>query len=372
MVTSASESVRNAHHEIFWYTHHLFLVFFAGLLPHGAFCLVKADSPPYCSPGGKFWKYFVAGGCFYMVERIVRELRGRRATFISKVVLHPGRVLEIQIKKPSATMRPGQYIWINCPSLSVFQWHPFTLTSAPQEEFLSVHIRLDGDWCQSFARKCGLTFSEEDYRKKPRIGPDINLPEVLVDGPYGAASEDWKNYEVIMCVGAGIGVTPFASILKSIFFLKNQGNPSIFYLKKVYFIWVCREIASFEWFQTLLLVIEREFPDLVEIHTYLTGSLNTTQISNVMIHDMSGDRDALTGLESFTFYGRPSWDAIFTGLKASHPETDVGVFYCGPKALSQVLHNMSNKHTDTGGSGARFYYNKGTSLQLGSCMPVLL
>jgi NADPH oxidase 2 len=37
------------------------------------------------------------------------------------------------------------------------------------------------------------------------------LPRVMVDGPFGSASEDFLNYETVLLVGAGIGVTPFAS-----------------------------------------------------------------------------------------------------------------------------------------------------------------
>ena len=33
----------------------------------------------------------------------------------------------------------------------------------------------------------------------------------MVDGPFGSASEDFLNYEAVLLVGAGIGVTPFAS-----------------------------------------------------------------------------------------------------------------------------------------------------------------
>ena len=39
---------------------------------------------------------------------------------------------------------------------------------------------------------------------------------VAVDGPFGTASIDIFKYQAAICVGAGIGVTPFASILKSI------------------------------------------------------------------------------------------------------------------------------------------------------------
>ena len=42
------------------------------------------------------------------------------------------------------------------------------------------------------------------------------MPVIKVDGPYGAASEDVFNYSVLILVAAGIGVTPFASIIKTI------------------------------------------------------------------------------------------------------------------------------------------------------------
>ena len=39
---------------------------------------------------------------------------------------------------------------------------------------------------------------------------------MYVDGPYGEGHQDWHRYDVSILVGGGIGVTPFASILKDI------------------------------------------------------------------------------------------------------------------------------------------------------------
>ena len=39
---------------------------------------------------------------------------------------------------------------------------------------------------------------------------------MLVDGPFGEGHQNWTNYEVSVLVGAGIGVTPFASIIKDL------------------------------------------------------------------------------------------------------------------------------------------------------------
>lgn len=125
--------------------------------------------------------------------------------------------MELQIKKDKTTVRAGQYIFLSCPEISYFQWHPFTLTSAPEEDYLSVHIRVVGDFTSALAKVCGCDFDSKDNDKTEKeedmvISP-INkiLPRVMVDGPFGSASEDYLKYEAVFLVGAGIGVTPFAS-----------------------------------------------------------------------------------------------------------------------------------------------------------------
>jgi ferredoxin-NADP reductase len=39
---------------------------------------------------------------------------------------------------------------------------------------------------------------------------------LYVDGPYGAPSQDWFLYDAAILIGAGIGITPFASVLQDI------------------------------------------------------------------------------------------------------------------------------------------------------------
>lgn len=56
---------------------------------------------------------------------------------------------------------------------------------------------------------------------------------IAVDGPFGTASEDVFSYETVMLVGAGIGVTPFASVLKSVWY-KYCHDATNLKLKKVY------------------------------------------------------------------------------------------------------------------------------------------
>jgi hypothetical protein len=88
-----------------------------------------------------------------------------------------------------------------------------------------VHIRVVGDFTREFAKALGCDFDRksdkgEKGEKDPggkvvgtSANPPLNrvLPRVMVDGPFGSASEDFLKFETVLLVGAGIGVTPFAS-----------------------------------------------------------------------------------------------------------------------------------------------------------------
>lgn len=356
---TAAENARRSNFERFWYTHHLFLVYLGLFTIHGAFCLTKADRKPVCGNIASFWKYWIAGGVCYMCERIAREVRGRHRTYVSKVVLHPSKVVELQIKKDRTVQRPGQYIFLCCPAVSLWQYHPFTLTSCPEEEFISVHIRCVGDWTRGLAKVLGCDVDSKTPKSTdPANGMTKVLPRVMVDGPFGAASEDVFNFEVVMLFGAGIGVTPFAAILKSIWYRVNYPKKPT-RLRKVYFNWICRDKEAFEWFQDVIKAIEDEDIDqMIEINTYLTKGLKDDEIKNIQINDEAGRRDAITGLRSGTHFGRPNLDQVFKGMTKKHPATDIGVFFCGPKVLSGQLHVMCNKYNQPQEDGTKFFYNK--------------
>ncbi|KAK3366435.1 ferric reductase NAD binding domain-containing protein [Podospora didyma] len=364
MVVTSVEKVRRANYERFWYTHHMFLVFFFFWSFHGAFCMIQPDFAPFCvSIGtqaiGVFWQYWMYGGFAYLAERIAREVRGRHRTYISKVIQHPSDVCEIQIKKENTKTRAGQYIFFCCPAVSLWQYHPFTLTSAPEEDYISIHMRVVGDFTRAVAVALGCEFDRKKGHLSKIVGVNQDndevdpalrrvLPRVYIDGPFGSASEDVFKYEVSILCGAGIGVTPFASILKSIWYRMNYPHKKT-RLSKVYFFWICRDFGSFEWFRSLLLAIEAQDVDnRIEIHTYLTAKIKVDDATNIMINDANTDKDTITGLRSPTNFGRPNWDAVFRGIRKLHTPSEAGVFFCGPKGLGSMLHIFCNKYSEPG------------------------
>lgn len=132
----------------------------------------------------------------------------------------------IKMKRPkSFHYRSGQYIRIACPAISSSEFHPFTLTSCPSDDDISIHIRAIGPWTNALRS----IFKDVHSQLIPR-------PVMYVDGPLGEGHQNWIKYEIAVLCGAGIGVTPFASIIKD---LSNQ-NRVVTKCKKVIFIWVKR------------------------------------------------------------------------------------------------------------------------------------
>ncbi|KAJ6539891.1 ferric reductase NAD binding domain-containing protein [Mycena vulgaris] len=369
MVYFALEKRRRAPNggfEKFWYTHHLFIPFFILWQLHGMFCMIKPDRPPYCSYKtiGVFWRYWIVGGVVWIYERILREVRSRHVTYLSKVIQHPSNVMELQIKKEKTTTRAGEYIFINCPEVSYFQWHPFTLTSAPEEDYISIHIRVEGDFTTALAKAVGCDF--ESKKGKEGESTVVNsstaltrpLPRIMVDGPFGTCSEEFLNFETVLLVGAGIGVTPFASILKSIWYrMNNFSGAKPTRLSKVYFTWVIRDFGTAEWFHSLLHAIEsQDTQNRIEINIYLTARIKEDDMNNIIVHDVGAEKDAITSLRAPTHFGRPNWDRVFSSIAQKHPESDVGVFFCGPTPLAAALHENSNKYSDP--DSTRFFFGK--------------
>ncbi|RRT38279.1 hypothetical protein B296_00051480 [Ensete ventricosum] len=111
----------------------------------------------------------------YASERLVRALRSSvRPVKILKVAVYPGNVLTLHVSKPQGfKYRSGQYIFVNCAAVSPFQWHPFSITSAPQDDYISVHIRTLGDWTRQlkmvFSEVCGGCSGDVDSKVSIRV-----------------------------------------------------------------------------------------------------------------------------------------------------------------------------------------------------------
>ncbi|ESK86098.1 nadph oxidase b [Moniliophthora roreri MCA 2997] len=135
----------------------------------------------------------------------------------------------------------------------------------------------------------------------------------------------------------------------------HSGKPTR--LSKVYFTWVIRDFGAAEWFHSLLHAIEeQDTQNRIEINIYLTAKIKDDDMNNIIVQEVGAEKDAITSLRAPTHYGRPNWDRVFQSIGEKHSDTDCGVFFCGPKVLSNTLHTMSNKYSKP--DGTRFFFGK--------------
>jgi len=379
--TSAFRVVRVYAFEAFWFTHHLFPIFFIAFGFHGTSGFIRAQinveshDPEICvnqirdwgdvaacplpvfqAASSTAWHWIVGPVCLYVLERVVKLIRTRHPFRISKVVFHPSKVVELQLlpsvgAKPGVA--PGQYIALQCPELSRLEWHPFTLTSTPNDDFMSVHIRAVGDWTSGLHDKCKCQDSND---ANPTPAPLPELPIIYVDGPFGAASEEWFAYETAVFVGAGIGVTPFASILKHMFNKRDIWRD--LYVKSIHFFWITPDLKAFEWFRDMLRDLERCGGDLLTYHIFLTRGWDPKRANSIARHHQEEQYDEFSNLETRTQFGRPNWVKELSNIAAKSGDARVGVFLCGPKPLAKELKQACVEVNDGLDTGPRLYFNK--------------
>eukprot|EP01018_Ginkgo_biloba_P018554 Gb_27289 [translate_table: standard] len=384
----------------FWYAHHLFILVYILLIIHSIFIFLTTEWHQKTT-----WMYLAIPMLFYTSERLLRFFRENNYRVnIVKAAIYPGNVLALHMSKPPGfRYKSGMYMFIKCPDVSPFEWHPFSITSAPGDDYLSVHIRTLGDWTTELKRifsevceppganKSGLLRAETTLVADDGV-PQFRFPKLYIDGPFGAPAQNYKKYDILLLVGLGIGATPFISILKDLLNniksneenLELQKSPNMSMSRhmlsprspegsssgkgsrgpaRAYFYWVTREQGSFEWFKGVMNeVAESDQNRVIEMHNYLTsvyeeGDARSALIAMVQsLHHAKNGYDIVSGSRIRTHFARPNWSRVFSQLANAHKGARIGVFYCGAPTLTKQLRLLSQQYSHN--SGTRFEFHK--------------
>ncbi|KAK7265862.1 hypothetical protein RJT34_33486 [Clitoria ternatea] len=345
----------------FWYSHHLFVLVYALLIVHSMFLFLTDKLIEKTT-----WMYIAFPVLLYTGERIFRAIRsGSCEVDILKVNLYPGKVLHLKMQKPEGfKYQSGMYIFLQCPQISPFEWHPFSLTSGPQDDYLSVHIRTLGDW----------SYQIYALFQEAVLSGLQGCPKLYIDGPYGSPSQDHVKYDILVLIGLGIGATPFISILKDVVKggvqtaqLDHSGLRECSLTKgplKAYLYWITREQNSFDWFRDVMKEITNspKKQSAVEMHNYLTsvypeGDVRSALLSVIQaLHHAKNGIDIVSRTPIRTHFARPNWFNIFSRLARKHGGAKIGVFYCGPSKLARELKKLCTKFSTK--TTTRFVFHK--------------
>ena len=200
----ATQYARRYTFQAFWYTHHLYVIFYILTFLHGSGRLVQDPL---------FGNFFLGPGIVYAIDLLISVSRRKHEVAVVRADILPSQVIGIYFKRPTSfDYLAGQWLKIASAAQNPSEFHSFTISSAPHEEYLSLHIRAVGPWTFNFREH----YNPVNLRGQP-------FPKLFIDGPFGEGHQDWFRYEVAILVGGGIGVTPFASILKELVHRFNIG-----------------------------------------------------------------------------------------------------------------------------------------------------
>ncbi len=314
---------RGGHFELFYFTHFGYVAWFVLALMHGPV----------------FWQWASVPIAGYVIERIIRTARTNRAMPVNALEPLTSGVTRLELQLPDRfRYRTGDYVFIKYPEVSKHEWHPFTVTTCPEETGrLSVHVRGLGNWTKRLYKIA-----------KSKAGAE-QLGVAYIDGPYGTPATRIFDSHIAVLIGAGIGVTPFAAILKSLFLRRAAGDPNLS-VEKIHFFWMNRDQHAFEWFSDMIADLERQDlkGEFLDAQIYLTGvklDMTSAMLDIAMdVYQQDTGKDLLTGLRNRTNLDRPQWPQIFADLAEEHASNKVDVFFCGPAPLAKQLSVVAAKH----------------------------
>jgi len=385
--SATPDNTRRGQFEIFWYSHHCFVLFFAFIIFHG-----KGGINPH------YWMYCIPCLTIYAAERALRMYRSSLPVAVLSVSLMD-EVLSLEFAKEGSVFefepyKEGQYVFLLAPSCSRVQWHPFTISSAPQEATVTVHIRVlgEGSWTRGLMQyMSALGPKGKSLIQLDRMGPSGKVPGkilgpdgralIQIDGPMSAPCQHIGEYSTVMVIGAGIGATPVSSCLKSIVFHKWRVNIGECFPAHAHFMWVCawRDIDAFRW---LIRTIKEAQDEVVHMratsaasmanktfsfHIFMTSVPKGAQPVSVVVDDAlgfwgrevqatkldktrapfdeidlykvmkcpQGPHTQLTDVH--VWEGRPRWADRFAAVAAATPNQAVGVTFCGNPLIAKDL-----------------------------------
>ncbi|KAF6176626.1 hypothetical protein GIB67_034488 [Kingdonia uniflora] len=163
MWATSFSSIRRKMFNLFFYTHHLYIVFLVFFVFH--------LGPAYSC-------IMLPGLYLFLIDRYLRFLQSRDRVELTEARVLPCEVVELNFSKsPGLKYTPTSIVFVNIPSISKLQWHPFTVNSSSslEEDKLSVVVKSEGKW------------SKKLYQMLLSSSPIEHL-SVCIEGPYGPTS----------------------------------------------------------------------------------------------------------------------------------------------------------------------------------------
>ncbi|KNG81881.1 metalloreductase transmembrane component [Aspergillus nomiae NRRL 13137] len=162
--------------------------------------------------------------------------------------------------------KPGQFVYLRMPGISLFERHPFTISSLCSGDFPSEYGENYRDLALVFRPFGG--FTRNVFLKTFEYGP-YKTWTAFLEGPYGGMKRDMAAFDDVVFFAGGSGITATASHLLDLI-KKMRDRKAV--TKSVRVIWAFRNPETIDWFREELRIC-RDFapPNTVHCHFFLTG-----------------------------------------------------------------------------------------------------
>jgi predicted ferric reductase len=246
----AACSIETIRRDYYVFYHMIHWVFYVWILVFGSL-----HSPKVFAPIALFTL------AVYVIDFLYHRYRSKKdEAEVTRMKLLPGGMTRVDFTKEDFEYKAGQFVYINFPDdIGTWQWHPFSISTAPYQQELCVHIRNVGDFTNQ-VYKLAKRYRKQEAKMQKQIKADaetpgganskkkrqlkpLEAPRILIDGPYGlltTQSHELYNYKHIVFICGGSGVTPVQSLFNDFLHEKVAKNTCTS-IARVDFIWSVKE-----------------------------------------------------------------------------------------------------------------------------------
>ncbi|XP_059636097.1 uncharacterized protein LOC132278318 [Cornus florida] len=274
-------SIRRKFFELFFYTHYLYILFIIFFVFH---------------LGISYSGMMLPGFYLFLIDRYLRFLQSRQCVRLLSARILPCETVELNFSKsPGLSYTPTSILFMNVPSISKLQWHPFTISSNSnlEPDKISVIIKNEGSW------------SKKLYQMLSAPSPVSRL-NVSIEGPYGPISTHFLRHDTLVMVSGGSGIAPLISIIRELIFMSTTLKCNT---PKVLLISAFRHSSDLAMLDLILPLsgIPTEFPNLeLQIEAYVTREKEPTTENRKLLRPIWFDSNA-SDVPLSPILGRNSW-----------------------------------------------------------------
>ncbi|KAK3905027.1 hypothetical protein C8A05DRAFT_31182 [Staphylotrichum tortipilum] len=164
--------------------------------------------------------------------------------------------------------KPGQYVYLRMPGISLLDNHPFTISSLCSEDFPSEYGEEYRDCVLVFRPYGGFTrrVLETAIEKGP-----FHTYRAFLDGPYGGMRRELAAFDTCILIAGGSGITSLMSQLLNLIKRMRDGKAIT---KKIVVVWALKRLEAMDWFREELRICrEAAPPESVTCKFFVTAAV---------------------------------------------------------------------------------------------------